>query len=165
MTVMVCRSLPPPMFIWMAPEANDNALFGASLSGSYVEVSNSSFNSNGSGSDKDPIGRGLEVKVLAMHCSYMLKQLTISYLEPMFKLMVKSMFSPASFAGNQYYTYSPCKGSKGAGYGLKVVAAGDIFVGATPDDPGYGVEAYDNGAEGVIIEWSVQCGSCRRFFL
>lgn len=41
--------------------ANDNNLFGAGLNGSLVEVTNSTFNSNGSGSTQVPTGEGLKI--------------------------------------------------------------------------------------------------------
>jgi hypothetical protein len=133
--------------------ANENYLFGASLEGAYVEVSNSSFNMNSSPDDKNPTGKGLEVKstgdVLVKYVEASNNQLFGATIEAEGQVNVLS----SVFAGNKYVTYSSCKGTKNAGYGLKVVATGPISLGSAPDDiDNTGVQAYENGAEGAILE-------------
>jgi hypothetical protein len=133
--------------------ANDNHLYGASLSGAYVEVSNSFFSFNSSGTDKSPTGKGLEVNsssdVLLRYVEANNNQLFGATIQADGQVKVLS----SVFATNKYYTYSSCKGTKGAGYGLKVVAAGPITLGSDENDvDNRGVQAYDNGAEGAILQ-------------
>ena len=130
-------------------EASENNLFGASLSGNYVNVANSSFNFNGSGDDKNPTGKGLQIKssgdVSLLYVEALNNELFGANIEADGNVVVTGSF----FAGNKYYTYT-CKGSTAQGYGLKIVADGDILLNA--DANGFGNQAYDNGSTGAIIE-------------
>jgi hypothetical protein len=129
--------------------ADDNNLFGASLTGADISISNSTFNNNGSGDPKQPTGRGLEVVSTG--------QVTLTSVEASYNELFGANIQAdgdvtvlsSIFAGNQYYTYT-CKGVSTAGYGLKVVSAGNIVLGAA-DGQTTGVQAYDNGAEGAIL--------------
>jgi hypothetical protein len=133
--------------------ASNNHLFGAHIEGNYVEVSDSTFNFNSSGSDKNPTGRGLEIEstgdVLVRYVEASNNQLFGADIESDGNVTVLS----SVFAGNKYQSYSNCKGTKG-GYGIKVVAKGDIVLASDPNAPGFGVIAANNGAEGAILNGS-----------
>lgn len=132
--------------------ANDNNLFGAHLEGSSVSIFSSTFNNNGAGDNKLATGKGLEVistgQVTLMNVEASYNELFGANIKAGGPVAVLSSI----FAGNNYYTYSPCKGTSAGGYGLKVVSTGEIVLGATEETPDFGVQAYDNGAEGAILE-------------
>jgi hypothetical protein len=126
--------------------ANKNYLFGAHLEGAYVEVGNSTFNLNSTGSNRTPTGRGLEIEatgdVLVQHIQANNNQLFGANIQANGDVTVLS----SVFAGNKYTN----QGNRG-GYGLKVVAKGDVLLGAASDTPSTGVSATGNGAEGAIL--------------
>jgi hypothetical protein len=132
--------------------ASDNYLFGAHLEGSTVSIFNSTFNNNGSGDKTQVTGRGLEVistgQVTLMNVDASYNELFGANIQADGPVTVISSI----FAGNNYYSYSPCRGTSTGGYGLKVVSTSDIMLGAADDTSGFGVQAYDNGAEGVILQ-------------
>jgi len=130
--------------------ANNNNLFGAHFEGASVSITNSTFDYNGSDDSKNPTGKGLEVISTG---GTSLTNVSASYNE-LFGADIQDdgnvTITASLFNGNKYYTYS-CKGSsQGGGYGLKVVAQGDILL--TSDENGVGNTANDNGAEGAILE-------------
>ncbi|RPJ26620.1 MAG: right-handed parallel beta-helix repeat-containing protein, partial [Chloroflexi bacterium] len=129
--------------------ANGNYLFGAHLKGANVTVSDSMFNENSSPEDKNPTGRGLEVistgNTLLQHVEASDNQLFGANVQAGGKVEVTS---DSIFSRNIYYTYSSCKGTKSAGYGLKVVTT-DPTLGTISLT---GVTANDNGAEGTILQ-------------
>jgi hypothetical protein len=132
-------------------EANENYLFGAHLDGANVTVSNSTFSFNVSPTEKDktPTGRGLEVKSTG--------NATLSGVDAsnnqLFGATVEaggvvSVLS-STFMNNKYSTATSCKGTKSAGYGLKVVATNpEIASPITLEN----VTASGNGAEGAILQ-------------
>jgi len=131
--------------------ANENYLWGAHLEGSYVQVTGSSFNLNRSPEDKNATGRGLEIE----STGDALLQFVEANNNQLFGANIQAegvvTVLTSVFAGNQYSYYS-CQGTKHGGYGLKVAAVGEILVGSSPDAPGVGVMAYENGAEGAILD-------------
>ncbi len=131
--------------------AEENYLYGAHVEGSYVSVNNSVFSNNVSPtqSGKTPTGRGLEVKstgdVSLESVDASNNQLFGATIEADGAVSVIS----STFLNNKYYTSTSCKGSKSAGYGLKVVTIDPAKASPIVLE---GVDASSNGAEGAILQ-------------
>jgi hypothetical protein len=125
--------------------ADENNLFGASLSGSEVTITNSTFSNNGSGSNSNPTGQGLIVDSSGT--------VTLSGVEANYNqqfganITAKDVVSVSNsfFSGNKVYT-SSCGGGKSSGYGIQVVTPVDISLDH--------VTASDNGSTGAILNTS-----------
>jgi hypothetical protein len=122
--------------------ANENRLFGASISGNDISIKNSSFNNNGTGNDKNPQGKGLEVVSTGNTSLLYVEALENQLFGANIQSNGDATVTGSIFAGNKYATNN--------GYGLKVYANGDILLNA--DSDGFGVEVYDNGSTGTILE-------------
>jgi Right handed beta helix region len=140
--------------------ANNNHIFGATLSGANVEVTNSTFNFNGSCIvragvqgmnciNRDPIGRGLVVNSSG---NTSLINVTASNNER-FGANVQAVgdvtITASIFSGNKTYTYYDNGTFDVQGYGLQVTANGDILLNA--DANGIGNTASDNGENGASL--------------
>ena len=123
--------------------ASNNNLFGAHLEGSTVNVTNSSFNDNGTGTNKAPLGRGLEIVSGGT--------VTISLIEAngnqLFGANVQAVgdvtVTASDFIGNFHIV-----GTTPVGYGLQVITLGNITLDSDNDD--YGVQGYENGSGAIL---------------
>jgi hypothetical protein len=123
--------------------ANNNYLYGTYIEGANISVANSTFNANGTGTGKTPTGKGLEIKSTSFVSIYNIQandnQLFGANIQSSSGVFINSSF----FNGNKSYVCS-CNGTTYYGYGLQVIAQGDVFV----DD----VTAMDNYLFGAHLE-------------
>lgn len=140
--------------------ANNNYLFGATLSGKNVEVADSTFDFNGTCIERagienlivdcvDPAGQGLIVTSVG---NTSLNHVSASHNE-LFGADITAggnvTITASVFSGNQSYTIYRDGVITVNGYGLKVTADGDILLNA--DANGIGNEASDNLDHGAIL--------------
>jgi hypothetical protein len=124
--------------------ANDNNLTGAYLEGTDISIANSNFNNNGTGPDKTPTGKGLEIKSTS---NVALFNITANN-NQLFGANIQAVIGVAIggvnfFSGNKSYVCS-CNGKTFYGYGLEVVSAGNVAVS--------GVTAEGNNLFGAHLE-------------
>jgi hypothetical protein len=127
-----------------AVTANNNYLYGASLSGSFVNVSNSSFNTNGSPSTKDATGKGLEINSTGSVSLYAIEASNNKEFGANIHAVDSVEVSNSIFSGNIFYTQSKCSGASASGYGLQVVTTGAISINQS-------TTASNNGTNGAIL--------------
>jgi hypothetical protein len=125
--------------------ANNNNLFGAYLEGASVTISDSTFDENGSGDNKNPTGKGLEVvstgDVTLNNVSASHNELFGANIQTDGNVEINNSF----FSNNVFYTSGWCKGTTYDGYGLKVVTTtGNITLNT--------VTANDNGLYGASLD-------------
>ncbi|MBN1303770.1 MAG: right-handed parallel beta-helix repeat-containing protein [Anaerolineales bacterium] len=127
-------------------EANNNYVYGASLTSSeeLVYIGYSTFNNNGFQRGSEVTGFGLEIvgdtEVILENVEARDNNLFGANIEAAGSVVVTN----SVFSGNQSYLYYKCKGKEALGYGLKIVAVGDVDLD--------GVEANDNNLFGADIE-------------
>ena len=105
--------------------ASNNSLYGASLSGSDVAVSNSVFDSNGTNSTKNA-GEGLQINAGDAVALYNIEADNNKSFGANIQAGSDVSIENSFFSGNATYTYSPCKGGSATGNGLLVTATQDI---------------------------------------
>lgn len=135
-------------------KAEENYLFGAHLEGANVTVEESIFSGNVSPTQQNqtPTGRGLEVISTGNTTLWNVKANDNQLFGADIQAGGNVVVSTSLFNNNKYYISSSCGGKKGAGYGLKVTAAGTIYLGPVVDYAvSAGNEASGNGAEGAIL--------------
>jgi hypothetical protein len=141
--------------------ASNNPLYGATLSGSDVAVSNSVFDSNGTNSAKDSSGEGLQINASDAVSLYNVEadknKAFGANIQAGSNVSVQNSF----FSGNVGYSGSGCGGYGGyseygssGGYGLQVVTVASIYVDSTTasNNPLYGASL---SGSGVVVTNSV----------
>ena len=125
--------------------ADNNYSFGAHLTGAQIQVSNSSFNNNGTGRPEEAVGYGLQVES-AGGLGVLLDNITANNnekfgtnIEADGNVEVLNSF----FNGNQSYTFD-ADGLSFQGYGLQVLTTGSIVLDA--------VEAVENTLFGANLD-------------
>lgn len=111
--------------------ASNNYLYGASLTGSDISISNSTFDKNGSSTSKNGSGYGLNIVSGQTVSLYGIEANNNQSYGANVQANSAVAIGNSFFSGNQGYTYSYCGGNKVSGYGLKVVTAGSIAVNST----------------------------------
>ncbi len=111
--------------------ASNNYLYGASLTGSNISVTNSVFDQNGSSASKSGSGYGLNIASTQTVSLYNVEANSNQSHGANIQATGNVAIGNSFFSGNQGYTYSYCGGGKASGYGLKVVTGGPISVDST----------------------------------
>ncbi len=133
--------------------ADNNYVFGASLTGTNVAVSASSFSSNGTDVLSDHIGKGLEVVSTGSESVVTLSGVIASD-NQLFGANVKAdglvFVDHSVFNGNKSYT-STCYCKTYDGYGLKVVTSSDVRLEAVTANGNYLFGARLEGANVTVL--------------
>ena len=106
--------------------ASGNYFFGAHLEGSKVEVFNSYFDKNGSGSVSNPVGKGLEITSSGTASLFAVEANDNQLFGANIKAAGDVFVNNSLFNGNQSYIYKCNQATTYLGYGLQVITTGFI---------------------------------------